>query len=225
MLALPILPLILLIGLGVAIAFAIFLWLVLRNKAAVPPSPQQRAGAAIRQQSAKIKAAETKTVELMAQQGTLAEELRLAEHEIKKWQAVAAAAVESKNKDDVREAVKQRLGAEQRAASIKTDLNESAQALAGLQEQLRLAKETVQHSEADAAALTARLEAAKIRADLAAGAGPAQAVADLEDATVKAEGRAQANEEIGNWGKGKVSVAQMDVDAEVERLMAKEKAK
>jgi len=209
----------------VVVALAIVLRLRSRKKAALPLSPQQRADEAIREEFARIKAAESKTVELLARQETLAEELRLAEHEINKWQTVVAAAVESKNKDDVREAVKQRMKAEQRAAGIKTDSDASAQALAGLNEQLRLAKERVQQSDADAAALTARLESAKIRDDLAADAGPAQAVADLEEATVKAEGRAEADEEIGGLEKGKASIAQMDVDAEVERLMGKEKLK
>jgi len=223
MLTLPLLPLILFLGLALAIALVIFLWLTLRNKEAAPATPDRRAEAAIREQFAKVKAAESRAAELLARQEALAEELSQAEHEAEKWQKVIAAAVEAKNENDVREAVRQRMEAQQKAGHIKTALDESAKTLAGLKEQLRLAKESAQQSEADAAVLRARLESAKIRDDLAGSAGPAKAIADLEEETIKAEGRAEADEEIGGLEKGKVAAAQVDIDAEVERLMGRQK--
>ena len=215
----------LLVVLAILVVVAIVLWLMSPKKEAAAPPADQRAEAAIRAEFGKIKAAEGKAAELLARQEALAEELRQAEHEAKKWETVAAAAVESQNKDDVREAVKQRMEAEQKAAKIKSALDELAKTLAGLKEQLRLAGEKAQQTEADAAVLAARLQAAKIREDLAGDGGPGKALAELENEAIKAESRAEADEEISGADKGKAAIEQMDVDAEVERLMTQVKSK
>jgi hypothetical protein len=73
--------------------------------------------------------------------------------------------------------------------------------------------------------LTARLETAKIRQDLA---DEPVKLTDLEDKTIEAESKAEANEEISDYQQDflkKNVVSNSDVEFEVKRLMKEREAK
>ncbi len=200
-------------------------WLFGKKKEA-PPPPDKAAEKEIAEKAAKIQGFEAKIAELMARQDSIKASFESANYEVKKWTQIQEAAIETKNESNVFAAVQQRMQAEQKRDRLQDENNLIIKTIEGLKESLKFANDKIDLSKAKQANLAARLESANIRADLAGADGPIKSMVDLEEETYKAEGKAEAEEEMSSFHKDYVSsnvVQNMDVNAEVERLMGKKK--
>ena len=210
----------------VCFVFAIFAIKVASkmSEPSVPISVSTQTDSEIEAKQAHIRACQVKTARLSSRLQDLEMELLESTHALQKWQAVEKAAVETGVETNVREAVKQRLGVEQKIKSLKEELLSTQNTINELQGQLNLAKDKIDYSKAKALGLQARLESAKVREELADDEGPIPSLSALEEETIKAEAKAQANEEVSAFQQDfnrKNKVSSNDVDAEVERLMKK----
>ena len=189
------------------------------KKKAPEPTVEELAAKEIEDKNAKIKVFESKIADVERKRKQLTESVQLAEQAVTKWESIKDAAVKIGNETYIRDAVTQHLEAKQKYDNMLDELSSMNKLMAGLKEQLRFAHDKVDCSEARAINLTARLETAKIRADLA---DEPVKLTDLEDKTVEAEAKAEANEEISAYQQDflkKNVVSHLDVEAEVKRLM------
>jgi len=204
-----------------------FDWLSGKKK---PTPPEEQVEREIQQKSEKVHGFEAKIAELLAREASLETDLNLAQHEVDKWTLIADEAVKIGkplvSERDLREAVRNKLEATNKFEQLKDNQNMLRKAIEGLKEQLKFANDKIDMSKAKNATLQARLEAARVREDLSGNEGPIEALNNLEEETLKAEGRAEAKEEISQFQQDfiKTNVVQnVDVDAEVERLMGNKK--
>lgn len=191
-----------------------------------PLPPEQIAETEIIEKTAKLQGFEAKIADLMSRREDLNTSLGLAQHEVSKWTLIQEAAIETKNETNVFTAVQQRMQAEQKRDRLQEELNAIGKTIGGLKESLQFANDKIDISKAKHANLAARLESAKIRTDLAGVDGPVKSMSDLEDETYQAEGKAQTEEEMSKFHQDFVSnnvVQNIDVNAEVDRLMGKKK--
>lgn len=186
-----------------------------------PSSNEDKVQEAIREKEKQIKQFESKIAQLLVNQGALQVDVADAKEDVKKWASIADFAVKSGKAEDVRSAVRARMEAEQKHGRLDEELKKITQTIDGLREQLQFAKDKVEYAKANEVTLAARLEAAKIREGLA---DKPISLEDLEAETMKQEAKATAWEETSPDHKDflkKNVVQNMDVDAEVERLMKK----
>lgn len=192
-----------------------------------PPPVEQRTEQEIREKSERIRSFEGKIAELLGRKQELESKLGMARHEVRKWDTVIDAAVKLQADSSVlRDAVRQGMEAKQNAQQVAEECSAISKTIDGLKDQLRIANDKINMSEAKAANLTARLESAKIREELAGNTGPVKTMSELEEETYKAEGRAEAEEDMSKFHQdyvAKNSIHDSDVEAEVERLMGKKK--
>jgi phage shock protein A len=204
-----------------------FAWLkrLFGQEPKTPYVVEEAVAKAIQEKSAKVNSFEKKIAELVGRQRELEENVSIAAHEAKKWEYVCGVAVESKVESNVYEAASKKLEAQQKLDRLNEELRKIKKIIEGLKEQLRFANDKIDYANATHANLTARLESAKIREDLAGGeTGPIAEMDKLEEETFKAEGRAEAQEEISEYQKSfndKNVVDHLDIKAEVARLMSK----
>jgi len=185
------------------------------------PKVEELAAKEIREKDDKIKVFEAKIADIEAKRKKLTENVQLAESAVEKWGKIKDAAAEIGNEAYIRDAVRNHLEAKQKHENMLEELSSMDKLMAGLKEQLQFAHDKVDCSEAHVANLTARLEAAIIRADLADE--PVKLTA-LEDKTIEAESKAEAKEETSDYQQEflkKNVVPNLDVEFEVKRLMKK----
>jgi phage shock protein A len=189
------------------------------------PTVEELAVKEIEDKNAKIKLFEAKIADVEAMCKKLTAEVNETAHEIDKWTLIKIAAVKTGVESNIREAVRQHMEAQQKYDDMVGNLSSVNKLIIGLKEQLRFAHTKVDCSEARAINLTARLETAKIRQDLA---DEPVKLTDLEDKTIEAESKAEANEEISDYQQDflkKNVVSNSDVEFEVKRLMKEREAK
>jgi len=201
-------------------------WLLGRKE----PTADERIDAAIREKEKQIAELEKKVAALQERRSNMSDDAKSAQHEAAKWEEICKAAAVTNKESDVRDAVRQRLEAEQKRDRMNESLVSLSKTVDALREQLALAQDKIDYIKSNHATLSARLEAAKIREELAGddgnGKGPLTALSELEDRAVEAEAKAQAYEETSRFQEEflkKNVVHPDDIDAEVAKLMQKHK--
>jgi phage shock protein A len=191
------------------------------------PPIDEAVAKAIQAKATKINSFEKKIADLVARQRELEENVAAANHETNKWTHICEVAVETGTESNVYEAASKKLEAQQKLDRLTEESRKIKKIIEGLKEQLRFANDKIDYATATHANLTARMESAKIREDLAGGdTGPITEMDKLEEETYAAEGRAEAVEEISEYQKKfneKNIVDHMDIKEEVSRLMGVKK--
>lgn len=172
---------------------------------------------------------ERKVAQLMASNNGIKRRLDAAKDEVKKWGDLARRAAEAGNKDDVTQAITNKKAAETKATGFKREIAANEKIITSLRNQLSAARMKIAKAESNQTQLAARLEGAKVRKELTEaasgfGGGPLAALDDLEQAVDAAECEADAYADLHDDGEDledKYSTDDADVDAEVEKLMAK----
>jgi phage shock protein A len=192
-----------------------------------PISVEQRVESEIAADEKRLKDFERKIADVIARKKTLAEQSALAEHDAQKWTAIAEAAAATSKEENVRSAARQKLEAEQKRDRIKSELSTLEKTLDGLNEQLKAAQDKIDCERADQATLTARLESAKLRQNLAGdGSSAANSLRELENSVAENETKAETSEELSRFQQDVSSnkkVDNDDVEAEVKRLMQRKR--
>lgn len=180
----------------------------------------------------------TKIAQLVAENRRLIKQRDEASEEVAKFTRIAAKAAQSGNEADVRSALEMKNRAEQRVTNLNAEVEKSEKLTAMLRDQLSKARAKVAQAKSSMTSLSARVEGAKIRTDLAkassefnAGSSPLAALDDLEKSVQTQESEAEAWEEIvGSETSGsadaladKYAVGSTDLDDEVAKLMAANK--
>jgi phage shock protein A len=177
---------------------------------------------------------------LVAQNKRSQRQVKEAEEEVAKWQNIAQRAIEAGNEDDARTALEKKAQVSQRLTTMKSEIERNEKLITTLRQQLNNARARVAQAKSDHVRLSARLEGAKIRQDLAnasstfgSGDSPLAQLDDLARSVEEKETEAEALEELAGVGaeSGQDLEAKYgrgggtDVEAELQQLMAKAKKK
>lgn len=203
-----------------------FDWLFGKKK---EPTADEKVHAAIKEKESQVKSFERKIALLLIRRQELSSEVDLAKHDVKKWDKISKAAASIGNESNVREAVAKKLEADKKTETLEAELIKLGHTIDGAREQLRFAQDKIDFAKANHATLSARLESAKIRQDLAGDQqGPLAALKELEDVTIENEAKAESNEDISafqqDFMKNNVVSAE-DIDFEVKKLLAAKKTR
>ena len=144
-----------------------------------------------------------KIAELIASNKRLERERDDARSEVEKFERFAERAAEAGSEDDVRTALASRQPAEERLNTLNSEIQRNFQLTTQLRTQLNQARARVAKAESDLVRLSARMEGAKVRGDLAkassafnAGDSPLSALDNLEKQVLSVETEAEAWEEL-----------------------------
>lgn len=175
---------------------------------------------------------------LVAENKRLIKQCEEAKEEVEKFGRIAQKAAQAGNEADVRSAVEMKSRADQRVVSLTAEIQKSEQLTAMLRDQLGKARAKVAQAKSNMTSMSARVEGAKIRTELAkassefnAGSSPLAALDDLEKSVMAKESEAEAWEEmVGAENAGsaadlssKYDTGSTDLDDEVAKLMAANK--
>jgi phage shock protein A len=186
------------------------------------PAPGEELDAAIGALETRIRALQGKAADLARRQQALDAEMDSERREIETWTAVSQAAAASGRDPDLREAVEMRL-----LAQRKLDQSQAAQqavsgVLRDLQERLARAQQQLDFAKDSRLALEARLDAARLRQQMAGdlGGGPSDALKELEQAALAGEGRAAAYEKMNELTRPAAGapIAAEELEAEIAKL-------
>lgn len=203
------------VGIGVVLMF------IFRKKKKPELTVEEKVDTALQDAEKQVSGFRTKIAELMSKKAELDEDLGYAEEEVAKWTLIVQSAVKTEKESNVRTAVQSRLEAEQVRDRIGQQARKMSHIVEGLEEQLRFAQTRIDDAKANRTTLGVRLDAAKIRENLA---DKNINLADLEDETIRREATAEAYEETSPEHQDfmrKNVVSHLDVDSEVQRLMKK----
>ena len=190
-------------------------WRALRPK----PKPipiDQKAAAEVKEKKQKLLSAMDKIAMLASQEKHMDDQINEARRQVAKWKQIEAAAT---REEDLREVIRNRMDAERKVGIYFKAREELNATVALLRTQVNFAQEKVESSDSDLSVLSARLEAAKAREEIA---GDLKAVTDLQEEVDRTEGRASANEEIDQFQR-KAGTEDLDVEAELKQVMASRK--
>lgn len=182
-----------------------------------------------------------KIAQLVASNKRLERERDESAAEVDKFQRFAERAAEAGDENDVRQALEHRSQADQRVLTLTSEIERNYQLIAQLREQLNKARARVANAESNLVRLSARMEGAKVRTELAkassafdSGSSPLAALDNLEKQVDTLETEAEAWEELSaepgrdaqksleeKYGSG----GRADVSNEVARLMEAAKKK
>jgi phage shock protein A len=123
--------------------------------------------------------------------------------EAQKFQTFAERAAADENEDDVRTALEHRAEAEQRLGTLESEIDNTGQLIAQLRAQLNRSRAKVAGAESNLVRMSARMEGAKVRQELAkasssfdTGDSPLAALDNLEREVETLETEAEAWEEL-----------------------------
>ena len=187
-----------------------------------PLTVDQKAAAEIKDKKEKLLKAMDKIALLAAEEKDFDEQIEEAQREAAKWKAIQEAVVAGTNPmvpQDIRGTVRKRLQAEQKAEALIKAREALRKTVSELRAQLDVAQQKIDSSATDVALLSARLQTASAREEIA---GDLKSVSDLETEADKAEGRASANEEIDQF-QHPLAVSDLDVESEVQQILKKRK--
>lgn len=210
------------LGLLIVLAIGVpMIWLLGRKKPPKVETAEQKVDAVLDQQDKDIDGFQKKVASLISKRDGLADDLKLADDEVSKWSMLLEVAAPSQKEADIRACVRGKMEAEQHQKAVSGEIGELDKIIDGLNERLKFARTKVDDARANKTTLAARLDAAKIGAELA---DKNVDLGALEDETIKQEAKAEAYEETSpdhqKFLKNNV-VSNLDVDAEVARLMKK----
>ena len=156
--------------------------------------------------------------------------------EAQKFQTFAERAAADENEDDVRTALEHRAEAEQRLGTLESEIDNTGQLIAQLRAQLNRSRAKVAGAESNLVRMSARMEGAKVRQELAkasssfdTGDSPLAALDNLEREVETLETEAEAWEELAldPAAEGQKSLEDkygdtgtVEVNDEVAKLMA-----
>ena len=156
--------------------------------------------------------------------------------EAQKFQKFAERAAADENADDVRTALEHRAEAEQRLGTLEGEIENTGQLIAQLRGQLNSSRAKVAGAESNLVRMSARMEGAKVRQELAkasssfdSGDSPLAALDNLEREVETLETEAEAWEELATGPAAEAQKSLEDkygeagtagVDDEVAKLMA-----
>lgn len=181
----------------------------------------------------------SKIASLVAENKRLIKQRDAAAQDVEKYTRIAQMAAQAGNEADVRSSLEMKARADERVASLTVEVEKSEQLTAMLRDQLGKARAKVAQAKSNMTRMSARVEGAKIRTELAkassefnAGKSPLGALDDLEKAVETQESEAEAWEEmVGMESAGsaddlasKYDAPASALDDEVAKLMAASKA-
>lgn len=186
---------------------------------------------AIEDSKTKIADFRTKIAKLVASTKQLEREKIATEADKKKWDGIAKKAAEAGNAEHVTEAVTKREAAKEAVTTKKTQIAKNKEIETQLRKQLQGAQNKIATAESNHSRLSAQLEGAKVRKELAAassefadGSSPLSALDNLQSAVDLAECDAEATEELAGVGTSSLdevySSTNSNVEDEVAKLMA-----
>jgi phage shock protein A len=174
-----------------------------------------------------------KIANLMASNNRLEREQKSAEADVSKWQKVAEAAAVAGVESDVAEAVQRKSEASSKATTLDKQLQQNEKVEEQLRAQLKKADQKIQTAKSDHTRLSAQLEGAEMRKDMAKTAadfgegGALSELDNLKDKVEEEECEAEAMEEMAAMGgeslAEKYDSSNADTSDEVAALMAKHK--
>lgn len=183
----------------------------------------------------------SRVAKLIAETRQLERRRKDAEDDSKKYMAIARHAAENGNEDDARQAVIMKNKAAEREEELVKEIKKNEELTDNLRKQLASARVKVADAKSNLTRLSARMEGAKVRQDLAkaatsfsGSASPLAALDDLQKVVETHEAEAEAWEEIAGTEdkeEGKdleekyLDESTDEVDAEVEALMKEAKKK
>lgn len=180
----------------------------------------------------------SKIAKLVAENKRLIKQRDEAAEEAEKFTRIAQKAAEAGNEADVRSAVEMKTRASQRVESLNAEIEKSEQLTSMLRDQLGKARAKVAQAKSNMTRMSARVEGAKIRTELAkassdfnGGKSPLSALDDLEKSVEEQESEAEAWEEMVGMEKSgsaedlasKYDTPASALDDEVAKLMAANK--
>lgn len=180
----------------------------------------------------------TKIAKLVAENKRLIKQCDEAKEEVEKFSRIAQKAAKAGNEADVRSSLEMKTRSEERVTNLTAEIAKSEQLTNMLRDQLSKARAKVAQAKSNMTSLSARVEGAKIRTELAkassefnTGSSPLAALDDLEKSVQTQESEAEAWEEmVGAEQSGsaadlssKYDVSSPDIDDEVAKLMAANK--
>lgn len=181
----------------------------------------------------------SKIASLVAENKRLIKQRDAAVQDVEKYTRIAQLAAQAGNEADVRSSLEMKARADERVASLTVEVEKSEQLTTMLRDQLGKARAKVAQAKSNMTRMSARVEGAKIRTELAkassefnAGKSPLGALDDLEKAVETQESEAEAWEEmVGMENEGsaddlasKYNAPASALDDEVAKLMAASKA-
>ncbi|OVE81396.1 hypothetical protein BVY04_03455 [bacterium M21] len=178
----------------------------------------------------------TKIARLIAETRKLTKDKETAEEDIARYLTIAKKAAEKGEEEDVRQAVTMKSKAEQRKETLDAEIIKNGKLTDKLRGQLNNARVKVADAKSNLSRLSARMEGAKVRKDLAKAStsfsgetSPLAALDDLQKAVETKESEAEAWEEIAETDESNKGQKLEDkylgegdgaVDKEVAALMA-----
>lgn len=181
----------------------------------------------------------SKIASLVAENKRLIKQRDEAAQDVEKYTRIAQKAAQAGNEADVRSSLEMKARADERVVSLTAEVEKSEQLTTMLRDQLGKARAKVAQAKSNMTRMSARVEGAKIRTELAkassefnAGKSPLGALDDLEKAVETQESEAEAWEEmVGMENAGsaddlssKYDTPASALDDEVAKLMAASKA-
>lgn len=180
----------------------------------------------------------SKIAKLVAENKRLIKQRDEAAAEVEKFTRIAQRAAEAGNEDDVRSALEMKTRSDERVVTLSAEIERSEQLTTMLRDQLGKARAKVAQAKSNLTRMTARVEGAKIRTELAkassefgGGKSPLSALDDLEKSVEEQESEAEAWEEMAGVeqaGSAQDLASKYDapasaLDDEVAKLMAASK--
>lgn len=180
----------------------------------------------------------SKIASLVAENKRLIKQRDGAAEEVEKFTRIAQKAAQAGNEADVRSSLEMKNRADERLVSLTAEIEKSEQLTTMLRDQLGKARAKVAQAKSNMTRMSARVEGAKIRTELAkassefnSGQNPLSALDDLEKAVDEQESEAEAWEEmVGTEDAGsaanladKYGSSTSSVDDEVAKMMAANK--
>jgi len=177
---------------------------------------------------------------LVAQNKRAQRQANEAEEEAAKWKNIAQRAVEAGNEDDAHSALEKKALATQRLTTLRNEIERNDALIDTLRQQLTNARAKVAQARNDHSRLSARLEGAKVRRDLAnasslfgSGDSPLDQLDDLAKSVEEEETQAEALEEMVGIGADSGQSLETkygrgggtDIDTELKEMMAKARQK
>jgi len=161
-----------------------------------------------------------------------------AKEEVTKWQNIAQQAIGAGNEADARSSLEKKAQAATRLTTLTSEVERNDKLITTLRQQLNNARARVAQAKSDYSRLSARMEGAKIRQDLAnasstfgTGDSPLAQLDDLSRSVEEKETEAEAMEEMAGMGTDTSQDLEAkygqgcgtDVEAELQQMMAQAK--
>lgn len=192
---------------------------------------------AIEDSEKKIAEFTEKIAKLIAETRRLKKDMEAADEEIAKYMTIARRAAEKEQEEDVRQAVLMKNKADDRKTTLEAEMVKNEQLTERLRGQLNQARVKVADAKCNLSRLSARMEGAEVRKDLAKAStsftesnSPLASLDDLKKAVEGKESEAEAWEEIAEEEQGDKKLEDKylneggaAVDNEVAALMASAK--